>query len=110
MAVKEAPVEGIAYVNLKKKAECKRSSVDSDIRQYVESDWQFVSRQIEILNPRLLFFCGTFRFVRPRMEFLEIAERVFRVGDQTVYHPSCRIGYARTFSELTRCVAHLTSA
>jgi hypothetical protein len=103
MVVKEEPLGDVAYVNLKKKAECKSTSYDPDISKYIEDDWSFLSRQIEIISPKFLFFCGSFRFVQAKMEFTSIGQGVFRVGDQIAvdfFHPSCRKGYNETFSLL----------
>jgi len=103
MVLKEEPLGDVAYVNLKKKAECKSTSYDPDISKYVEDDWSFLSRQIEIISPDVLFFCGTFRFVQAKIEFTSIGQGVFRVGGQIAvdfFHPSCRKGYEETFSLL----------
>jgi hypothetical protein len=103
-AVKEAPLADIAYVNLKKRVECKPRSDPSDIQKYVDEDWPFLTRQIEIINPDLLFFCGTFRFVRLKMDTEKLGEGVFRVGNRIAvdfYHPSYwRRGYYEFFSLL----------
>jgi hypothetical protein len=90
-AVKEVPLADIAYVNLKKKAECRPRSDPSDIQKYVDEDWSFLTRQIEIINPDVLFFCGTFRFVRRKMPTVKLGEGVLRVGNRIAvdfYHPS----------------------
>ena len=79
------------------------TSYDPDISKYVEDDWSFLSRQIEIISPKVLFFCGTFRFVQEKMEFTSIGQGVFQVGDRIAvdfFHPSCRKGYEETFSLL----------
>ena len=110
MALREDPVTGIAYVNLKKNAEFRNPSYAPDISKYVEEDWPFLTRQIEIINPEVLFFCGTFKFVRAKMEFTNMGPRAFRVGARTAvdfFHPSCRKGYKETFTllrDLLQCL------
>lgn len=114
MELKEDPVTGIAYVNLKKKAEYKNRSNDSDISGYVENDWQYLDRQIEIINPDVLFFCGTYKFVQTKMELIPVKSRVFRTRDQKIavnfFHPSCRKGYNETFRKLRDKLQCLQSA
>lgn len=106
--LKEQPVTGIAYINLKKNAECKgSSSYDPDIAEYTNRDWPFLVRQIEIINPEVLFFCGTFKFVRHKLDFIPVGERAFRAGDRIAvdfFHPSCRKAYASTFNALRDAV------
>lgn len=105
LLVKEEALGDIAYVNLKKKAEeGKNTSYAPDIYKYVQDDWSFLSHQIfEIVRPNVLFFCGTFRFVQTRMEFISIGQGVFRVGEGIAvdfFHPSCRKAYEESFSLL----------
>jgi hypothetical protein len=105
MLLKEKPLEAVAYVNLKKNAECKRRSQDRDILQYVDQDWPFLDSQIEIINPDILFFCGTFKFVRGRINLERIGERTFRAGHRIAidfFHPACRKGYETTFACLIK--------
>ena len=107
MILKDMPLTDVAYVNLKKNAECKSQSVDREISKYVRDDWYFLSRQIEIINPDILFLCGTFRFVKNRLQFSQVGERIFRTGDRIMvdfFHPACRKGYEETFYCLRECL------
>jgi hypothetical protein len=103
--LKEEPLADIAYVNLKKKAQGRSRSDPSDIFRHVEADWPFLTRQIEIINPEVLFFCGTFRFVRTKLAMASLGNRVFRVGSRIAvdfYHPSYwQKGYDELFSLLS---------
>ncbi|MGA3145296.1 MAG: hypothetical protein ABSF10_20030 [Verrucomicrobiota bacterium] len=91
LAEKEKPLTGVAYINLKKNAECNPISDDGNIQGYVERDWPFLVRQIEIIKPDVLFCCGTFKYIRHHFDLVSLGERVFKSKDMIFvdfFHPS----------------------
>jgi hypothetical protein len=67
LEVKEEDNYSIAYVNLKKFVEKSGNdsdvySDDADILNYVERDKDFLLKQIELINPRIILCSGTFGF------------------------------------------------
>jgi hypothetical protein len=49
LAVKERPLAEAAYVNIKKNAQSNSKSTRKDLRRYIQEDYEFLARQIEIL-------------------------------------------------------------
>jgi hypothetical protein len=112
IAQKERPVGHIAYVNLKKKQENRSTSSWDDIESYVERDWCFLERQLALVNPDVLFCCGTFKFISNRLKPVpvKIGETVHGSGNRIVidfFHPSCRKGYEQTFELLKKMLIEL---
>ncbi len=104
LSEKELPLSDIAYVNLKKNAECKSKSYDPDIQSYVDNDWSFIFQQIQCLNPDVILCCGTFKYIQNKLGFKQLNSRVYSFGSQLFvdfYHPSGRKGYETTFNELS---------
>ena len=106
-AEKENCVAQIAYVNLKKNAESESrpKSNDADIQRYVDEDWEFLNRQIEIIAPDILFCCGTFKYIKGKIESeLEpISKGIYFYRHLLVVefcHPSARGGYESNFDSL----------
>ncbi len=88
---KEKLLEPVAYINIKKKAECKPKSSDEDIHSYIDRDWGFLNRQIEIIAPDILFCCGSFKYLRRKIQLEHISERIHYFQHLLVvdfYHPS----------------------
>jgi hypothetical protein len=103
IAEKEKPLEEVAYINVKKKAESKPISYDPDIQRHLDEDWEFLNRQIEIIAPDIVFCCGTFKYLRRKIELEQINQRVYHRGHLLVvdfYHPSARRGYKANFDLL----------
>jgi hypothetical protein len=91
IAEKEKPLAEVAYINIKKKAESKSVSYDPDIHNYIASDLPFLKRQIEIIAPDILFCCGTFKYIRDKIELEGISKRIYSYQHLLVvdfYHPS----------------------
>jgi hypothetical protein len=100
-------VEQIAYINLKKKdeseCEARPTSDDADIQRYVDEDWEFLNRQIEIIGPDILFCCGTFKYLNGKIELEPISENIYLHRHLLVVqfcHPSARKGYKSNFDLL----------
>ena len=107
---KEDAVGHIAYINLKKRHEGLSVSDHADIQGYVDSDWEFIEHQLRIVSPDVLFCGGTYRYIRNRMVTTRLADKVFSTPGRTIidfYHPSCRIGYKRTFEILNGTLSGL---
>lgn len=101
--VKEKDVNSIAYVNLKKCNENNSISKLQNIREYVLNDNLFLKRQLELINPDIILCCGTMKFYKELFSSQFISQNVYRTKDWLVvdfYHPSCRIGYKKTFDLL----------
>jgi len=57
--------DSIAYVNLKKRVEIGRTKSNYyDIRNYVWDDNNFLLKQIDLINPRIIVCSGTFNYCR----------------------------------------------
>ncbi len=100
---KEQSLSDVAYINLKKNGEWRSTSNDKDIRDYVARDWTFLNRQIENIDPDVIFCCGSFKYIVGQLAAIHITGRIFRLGDKLVinfYHPSGRKSYRSTFDEL----------
>jgi hypothetical protein len=100
---KEKPVTQIAYINIKKNAECKPASYDPDIFSYIDRDWEFLNRQIEIIAPNILFCCGTFKYLKGKIKFECVSERVYSYHNFLAVdfcHPSARNSYKSNFELL----------
>jgi len=82
--IKDGPNDSIAYVNLKKYAERKEYnkqaySDDNDIFKYVEQDKEFLLKQIDLINPRIILCSGTFKFCRKLYDNLTyISDRLYK--------------------------------
>lgn len=102
---KEFPNINTAYLNLKKHCENKSSSNKDDIKRYVERDRLFLIKQIELIEPDLIYCAGTldfFKILYPDLRKVE--DRVFKSNGILVvdyYHLAHRKGY-KTFEELHR--------
>ena len=104
---KENLVTQIAYINLKKKDESefesRPTSKDSDIQKYVDEDWGFLNRQIEIIAPDILFCCGTFKYLNGKVKLEQISKGIYFYRHFLVVdfcHPSARNGYKSNFDLL----------
>ena len=112
LAEKEKPATGFAYINLKKNAQSRRISDSNDIMTYVERDWSFLLREIDILKPDVLFCCGTFYFIEQKLKAIRFGERVSKLEDMLVvdfYHPSARRSYISNYELLSRILVTATT-
>jgi hypothetical protein len=57
--IKERIVDSIAYVNVKKNAGGTSKSNNNEIAQYAVSDKEFLKRQLNLINPNIIFCGGT---------------------------------------------------
>ncbi|MEO2110094.1 MAG: hypothetical protein ABGW88_04065 [Leeuwenhoekiella sp.] len=108
---KEKPNTKIAYINIKKDSTI--TPIDSqyseyeNIKSYAVSDSEFLKKQIEIINPDVVFCGGTFCFANFIFNDLrKIDSNLYiRNNDQywiDFYHPSCRKGYNYTVPLLSK--------
>jgi len=108
---KEDFVDHIAYVNLKKKAEYRSISNDADIQDYVDRDWPFIEKQLSLINPDVLFCCGTYKYIKNHLQPDHLGLGVYRSQGKIVvdfYHPSGRrVGYKRRFERLREMLKNL---
>ncbi len=105
MIEKRSPLSDIDYINLKKKHEARATSDWNDLAGYVARDWdEFISRQIENIDPDVLFCCGTFGLISDRMDLSHIDGAAFLAGSRLVVdfrHPSTRFrSYESIYYEL----------
>lgn len=108
LAVKEQPNDSIAYVNIKKNVDHidnEWQSTYADIMEYAISDKDFLKKQINLINPDIIFCCATIEFLLEIYpEIQEISDRVYRLGTIIIIsysHPSSRTGYEKEFQDLT---------
>lgn len=89
---KEIPLDGVAYINLKKNAESKPKSNDKDIKKYLSQDWEFLQKQIDLINPQVLFCCGTYKYIKDKIDHIHLGKGVYRQNNNRLiidfYHPS----------------------
>lgn len=112
---KEDLLQHVAYVNLKKTAENRSRSVHSDLQAYVDEDWHLIERQLALINPDIIFCCGTYRYVAKHLRLAHLGNGVYRREDNQMlvidfYHPSAPMGYRRTFDRLSQMLGGLTLA
>jgi hypothetical protein len=116
-ARKEDKVGHIAYVNLKKKYEEKdvgrTNSDDVDIQRYVDSDWEFIDKQLRLINPDVIFCCGTYKYLASRLQADPLGDGLYRSQGKVVIdfcHPSTRFkSYRSTFEHLCKILKNLPS-
>ncbi len=109
-ARKEDKVGHIAYVNLKKKNENLSTSYDPDIQEYVDRDWEFISRQLDLINPDVIFCCGTYKYLKTRLQTEYLGDGLYRLQNKFLIdfcHPSARYGYKKTFERLSAILKNL---
>jgi len=100
---KEKPLSDIAYINIKKKHENRSVSNNADIQRYADRDWELLEKQIKNVSPDVIIFCGTFDFLKDKMNLTKISDRIYKEKDCIAinfFHPSCRKSYASTFKDL----------
>ena len=99
-------LQHVAYINLKKNAENKANTNQADLQSYVDNDWEFIERQLSLIDPDVIFCCGTYRNIAPRMHLTHLGNGVYRRDDGKLvidfYHPSGRKGYLDTFNRLSK--------
>jgi hypothetical protein len=111
-ARKEDKVGHIAYVNLKKKNENLSTSCDPNIQEYVDRDWEFISRQLGLINPDFIFCCGTYKYLKARLQTDCLGDGLYRLQNKFLIdfcHPSARYGYKKTFERLSAILKNLPS-
>lgn len=95
----------IAYVNLKKTDEYQSTTKPANLRQYVNADWEFIKKQLNLISPDVIFCCKTYPFILDKMVLDHLGNGVYRRDDLTLvidfYHPSCRYGFLWLFERLT---------
>jgi hypothetical protein len=103
-------IDHIAYVNLKKKAECRRISNDADIQGYVDRDWQFIDKQLSLIDPDIFFCCGTYKYIKQYIQAEHLGLGVYTSREKIVidfYHPSGRASYRARFERLSDMLKNL---
>lgn len=89
----------VAVMNLKK-TPGGGSANEEEIREAARKDWDFICREIAIIDPKIIICGGTFNFFRELCSEWEIRElgnggnRAYKFGDRVVIdfvHPSYRV-------------------
>jgi hypothetical protein len=109
---KEDVVDDIAYINLKKWDQWRSVSNRRDIQGYVDRDWDFIWRQITLLEPDVLLCCATYPFIEKRLRAQHLGLGVYATGRTIIidfYHPSGRAGYKTRFDRLNEMLNNLPS-
>lgn len=104
--VTEKKVNSIAYINVKKKAENKPTSSNKEILKYAREDKDFLRRQINLIDPEVVFLANTKSCFDEIQESIHIAHNVYKGSNNIVidyYHPSTTIGF-------DNCIKHLSTA
>ena len=57
--ITERKVNSIAYIEVKKNAESKPRSDDNEIMEYAIRDRDYLKRQLDIIDPQIIFLGGT---------------------------------------------------
>ena len=89
------PLLSCAFVNIKKSGG-KSPSNDDDLKKYVESDKTLIKKQINLLEPDVIVFCGTWKFVEHLWDNPdEISDLVYKKDQRILidyHHPAfpCR--------------------
>lgn len=82
-----------AIINIKK-SQGKKSSNEKDLIKYVESDWDLIEKQINLLNPNIIVCGKTWHLIRKNLEHKEkVSDRVYKSGDLIFvdyWHPANR--------------------
>lgn len=101
--IKEQPNNSIAYVNIKKQCENNRISNNNDLRSYVTKDREFLNRQIDLINPDVIYCAGTFSFLKLLdNNLIEVSDNVYKSNKRIIIdykHLAHRDGYG-TFMDL----------
>ena len=101
---KELPLDDVAYVNIKKKAEYNSTSDDKDIQSYAKNDWHLLSEQIKNIGPDFIVCCGTFKFLRDLgLPIEHLGGRIYRWEGRLLidfFHPSCTKSREGLYNEL----------
>lgn len=109
--VKELPNINTAYVNIKKQCENKSKSNNNEIIKYAKEDKDFLVKQINIIDPDIIYCAGTFNSYRYlTSDIIEIKKGVYKTGNRIIvdfYHLAHRKGYS-TFSELFELLKGVT--
>jgi hypothetical protein len=122
---KKTKLDYVSYINLKKSCENRPVSDLADIKDYVDTDWDFIREEIAIIAPDVLVFCGGKVFdkaVRPHLEKMRLQPAGSDIyGNGTIWlwtlpgrivvrfhHPSQRRDTRRAnFNELLHVLADL---
>jgi hypothetical protein len=103
-AIKENQVNSIAYINIKKNAECKSVSNNDDLLNYIEADKSYIEKQIELVNPQIILCGGTYSLYNKICPSEPVSSGVYLSNDGRLiiefYHPSNRKGYENCYNEL----------
>lgn len=92
-----------AYVNIKKQCGNNKKSDDKEIEMYAHQDRTFLIKQIDIINPDVIYCGGTISSYQILYEKLNLlTPRVYKSNDRLIinyHHLAHRRGY-KTFKEL----------
>ena len=115
--IKEEPNDSIAYVNLKKYAEVDKgkSSNDADILNYLKNDKDFLLRQIELISPKIILCCGTFKYINnPNCKLFDniakVSDKLYKANNIYLIdfpHLSGRESYKKGYDDLLKIASNL---
>jgi hypothetical protein len=108
--IMEEPNDSIALIHLKKDTQkidpCLELSSDyEDVLNYVKNDRDFLLKQIELINPDVIFCCETIRYAEELFPgLLNISNRLYANG-KTLFisymHPSKKYGFENGFDDIS---------
>lgn len=81
-----------AIINLKK-SQGKHKSNHNDLKLYVETDWHFIKKQIEVIKPTIIICGNTWGLIKDKLSYNKISDRAY-MSDNIIYidywHPANR--------------------
>lgn len=81
-----------AIINLKKSSGSKKSSSEN-LARYVEEDWDLISEQIKIIQPKIVICGNTWSLIRTKIAHHKISDRAY-ISEDILYidywHPANR--------------------
>ena len=89
--ITERKVNSIAYIEVKKNAESKPRSDDNEIMEYAIRDRDYLKRQLDIIDPQIIFLGGTKKCYDLIEETKHIVHSMHKGNNRLIvdfYHPS----------------------
>ena len=82
-----------ALINIKK-SNGKKSSSKTNLKEYIDSDWEELYKQINIINPTIIICGNTFSLIKGELQPTKISDRIYKDNSNNVYidfwHPANR--------------------
>ena len=106
--IKEREVNSIAMVNVKKNANGTSKSYRKDILSYAIADKEFLVRQIELINPDVIYCGGTLESFMKLFEYETINRHIYTSNKRLIishHHPSSVTGYREPFEFFEYCLS-----